>query len=506
MSQSWVGQRCYGNVRLVDTPCLRNVQHLDQLAWPMIAQMHTNGIAVDVPYLQSLDAKLAIRKSEIEEGIRLLADDIFPGFNPASSDQVADLVFNRLGLVPPGDPRKLGAKGGKGGKGNKGARYSTEDEVLSSMLKMHPVIGAVLDHREVSKLKSTYTGPIPKMVSPDGRLRTIFKATRTATGRLSSGNRSKGYPNLQNIPVRANWKLLFGDDHLNIRNAFMAAYNPVLNRRNVLVSVDLSQIEMRIAAHLSGDTAMQEIFHRGLDIHTKTACALFQLSIDRIDYLTRLSKKADKGTLTSAEMDEWARVKPEYDNFKRNQRAPAKNLGFGVLYGLTAEGLRANIMAEGGPELSIEECQRYVDGWFAAYPGIKDWMELQYYRARTHGMIWDMFGRVRLIPEVRSVLTDKVESGLRQSGNMPIQASAQGIIKLAMAELTPIVSYYQWFRSSGVVCLPLLQVHDELIFEVSPDIADEFKETCRYIMRNAVRLDVPVDSSADVAERWGDLK
>jgi DNA polymerase-1 len=345
------------------------------------------------------------------------------------------------------------------------------------------VVRTVLNYREIAKLRNTYTGPIPRLMTQwsDGRLRTVFKATRTATGRLSSGDRAKGYPNMQNIPVRGEWGKL-------VRMAFLAAPG------NVLVGADLSQIEMRMAAHLSGDNAMCEIFRQGLDIHNKTACALFKLAVDRINYL---EAKAQDDGLTPEEAKEWK-------HFRSNQRAPAKNLGFGVLYGLTAEGLRANIMAEGGPELSLEECEKYIAEWFAAYPGIKEWMELQYSRARRYGMVWDLVGRIRPIPDIKSQLQEKMSNGLRDAGNMPVQSGAQAVIKLAMAELTPIVLYYQSFKD--VTCLPLLQIHDELISECSRNISEEFAYTCRNVMRNAVELIVPVDSSADIAERWGELK
>jgi len=469
MVPHWVGQKCFGGVRLVDSPSLSNVARLDRMAWPMIAQMHRHGIRIDVPYLLDLDSKFSVREAEIVDEIRLWTNDIYPGFSPGSPDQVANLLFERMELKPPGDPRKL-----------KSGRYTTEDEVLASMVNLHPVIKSIQDFREITKLRSTYTGPLPLLVGADGRLRTVFKATRTTTGRLSSGDRKQGLPNLQNIPIRGDYGKL-------IRNAFVGS------RGTKLVGGDLSQIEMRIAAHLSGDQAMQQIFIQGLDIHNRTACALFKLSIERINYL---AQKNESKTLTPEEAAEWK-------NFKQNQRAPAKNLGFGVLYGLTAPGLRANIMAEGGPELSEEECQKYIDAWFDAYPGIRDWMEEQYRRAKAEEMVWDMFGRTRLIPEVRSVIPAKVNEGLREAGNMPIQASAQGVIKLVMGEVYNLVTYYQ---SQQYLVLPLLQIHDELIFEVQDDLAEDFGHEVRYVMQNAVRLDVPVDSSSDVAEKWGEMK
>ena len=460
----------YNGVRIVDAPCPQNAMRIDMGAMPMVEEMHRRGIRVDAPYLRDLDAKLAARQRDIELDIDGLVGSEFPGFMPSSPDQVAVLLFGKMGLVPPGKLRRV-----------KSGRVSTEDEVLSSMVAMHPVVGKILDHREVAKLRSTYTGPIPAMVRGDGRLYTIFKMTRTDTGRLACGDRKAGYPNLQNIPVRGDWGPL-------VRNGFIAS--PGMR----LLSADLSQIEMRLAAYMSGDKAMTQIFLEKLDIHNRTACALFKLAIDRIDYL---AAKDAAGTLTGEEAKEWK-------NFKRTQRAPAKNLGFGVLYGLTAQGLQANIMAEGGPKIEVEECQRYIDEWFRAYPGIKDWMDTQYLRARVCGCVWTLFGRTRRIPGMQSQARDVVSESLRQAGNMPIQGTAGDLLKLIMAELRNIVIYYQSFPS--VRLWPLLQVHDELIFEASPDIANDFASETRYVMQNVLRGQLgPVDSSADVGERWGDL-
>ena len=461
----------YNGVRIVDAPCPANVMRIDMGAMPMVEEMHRRGIRVDVPYLRDLDGKLAARQRDIELDIDGLVGSDYPGFMPSSPDQVAILLFGKMGLVPPGKLRRV-----------KSGRVSTEDEVLSSMVAMHPVVGKILDHREVAKLRSTYTGPIPTMVRADGRLYTIFKMTRTDTGRLACGDRKQGYCNLQNIAVRGEWGPL-------VRNGFIAS--PGMR----LLSVDLRQIEMRLAAYMSVDSAMTGIFLNGLDIHNRTACALFKLDIERIDYL---AARDDAGTLEGEEAAEWK-------NFKRTQRAPSKNLGFGILYGLTAQGLQANIMAEGGPKIEVEECQRYIDEWFRAYPGIKTWMELQYQRARMTGMVWTLFGRTRRIPGVMSMARDLVSEADRQAGNMPIQGTAGDLLKLIMAEMIPIVEYYGSFPS--VRLWPLLQVHDELIFECSPDIVDDFAHETRFVMQNVLRGQLgPVDSSADIGERWGSLK
>jgi DNA polymerase-1 len=478
-------------IRLIDSPCLPNVRRIDACAIPMLDQMHANGIAVDLPSFKTLEAKLSARLGEIESDAEVLVGSEWKGylsatgqpyapFSPTSGDQVAELLFECLGLKAPGKEKWTKKK----------TRLSTEDEVLSSMLTLHPIVGTIADHREISKLLTTYVLPMPGMVGEDGRLRTVFKPNRARTGRLACGDRRQGKPNLQNIPVRGEW----GKE---VRNCFVARWP---GKRTVLVSMDLSQIEMRLAAWLADDYAMARIFVEGLDIHNRTACALFGLAVERINCL---AAKDAAGTLDKAEAAEWKA-------FKHTYRLPAKTLGFGVLYGVTARGLQMQILAAGGPTLTEDECQRYIDAWFAAYPGIRAWMQLQYQRARRFGMVWTAFGRPRLIPEAMADSEHKRSEGDREAGNHGVQGTAGDVLKVIIGEIAPVVESYQCYRD--VVCLPLLQIHDELVFEVSTDIASEFVEWGQTIMRTAVPLimsngtRVPVESSGDMAERWGELK
>ena len=486
--------RLSSGVRIIDRPCLANVRLIDRLCFPLLDQMHANGILLDAAHFATLEGKLRVRLQEIELDIDALVATEWATylrslnrpsapFSPTSPDQVAELLFTVLRLRPPGKAR--GVKGG--------SRLSTEDEVLSSMLSLHPIVGLILDHREIAKLLSTYVVKMPLLVGEDGRLRTVFKPNRARTGRLACGDRTQGKPNLQNIPVRGDW----GKE---VRNGFIAGINPANGKRNVLASLDLSQIEMRLAAYLSGDKAMAQIFIEALDIHNRTACALFSLAIDRINYLA--AQDAAK-LLTPAESAEWK-------HFKHAYRLPAKTLGFGVLYGVTARGLQAQILAAGGPLLTEQECEHYIAAWFAAYPGIALWMQEQYLRARTWDMVWTMFGRPRLLLELRAHSAYKQAEGEREAGNTPIQGSAGDMLKIIMGDLTPVVEGFQHYHDE--VCLPLLQIHDELIFELSTGIASEFVAWGREIMRTAVPLicdngvRIPVESSGDIAERWGDLK
>ena len=475
--------RLYGGVFFVDSPSYANTERLDLGCMPIIDMMHANGILVDKPHFDDvLRTKLEYQKRVFTEEAQILVGNQAPNLKLSSPPQVAHVLYELLGLVPPGKPKRT-----------KDGLYSTDDEVLSSMTKMHPFVETVINFREVNTLLNNFVLPIPRIVQGDGRLRTIFKNTRTATGRLSSGDRSQGFLNLQNIPVRGEWGTM-------IRNGFIAG------RGNVLVSMDMSQVEMRIAAHMAAyyfqDMSMAQVFWNGWDIHDRTAAAMFKLAIERINEL-RAKAEEEERTKTRILTEE---EKKEWQVFKRDQRAPAKNLGFGILFGLTAEGLQRNILAEGGAYFTVEECQQYIDKWFAAYPGIKQWMEMTFARLRQYGMCWDLFGRTALKPAVRSVLQDKVSEAEREAANMPVQGTAQGLIKLAMAEITPIVLYFQSFPSE--TCLPLIQIHDELVFECSRTIAQDLAHMGQEIMRGADRgqLLVPIDSSASLGDRMGELK
>jgi DNA polymerase-1 len=492
-------RRLFGGVLFpCDYPNLANARLLDRMMLPMVAQMHRHGILISPSHFHKLDAKLGEKQAELESSIQALIGSEWreytrtsegskwagKPFQPGSPDQVAYLLFGALELQIQGKPPRV-----------KSGRISTDDDVLSAIKNQHPAVELVLDHREVVKLRTTYTGVLPNLVDPDRRLRTVFKPTRTTTGRLASGDRKSGKPNLQNIPIRSSLLIDLEDGHgplpagKQIRNGFISGDG------NVLVSMDLSQIEMRVACYLSGCEKMRLVFILGQDIHTQTAIALFRLVPEEVLELLAAEKAGSLTPWQDAALKE----------FKRRYRLPAKNLGFGILYGQTAKGLQAKIMAEGGPFIEEAECQSYIDRWFAVYWEIRLWLEEQYRRIRQYLMVWTMFGRPRLIMGAKSTLQDKQNDADREAGNSPIQGSAGDMLKLDMGELTPVADYYQSYP--GNVCWPVSTVHDELIFEVSSNIAAEFAEMGRRIMMTSCPLgDVPVDSSADMAHRWGDIK
>jgi DNA polymerase I len=466
----------YGGVEYRDYPDPDNVHKLDTNILPIVHSMENVGIRVDLPLLQSVANDIRVRQVEIVSTIPSVIGDyqytkiqrkktkagttfitVREPFNINSPDMVAQLLFHEL-KVQGNTPVELTASR---------KRESTADDILDPFMKSHPIVPLIAEYRELEKIAGTYAEPLQLMADSDSRIHTRFNPTVASTGRLASSS-----PNLMNIPVRSK----IGK---RIRDAFIARPGCVL------LSNDLSQIEMRWAAHGSGDENMIMVFWEGRDIHTQTACRVF----DR-DYSYVVAQE----TLDPA----W------YKNWKATERAPSKNLGFGVLYGLTPPGLKRNIFNESGGKVdwTEEKCATFIEKFFTVYPGLNGFIDLQHRRCMRYGMCWDAFGRPRLVPEGKSCHKRIKNEGLRKAGNHYEQSSAQGTIKLAMAELIPI--YVD--MNSSFTCVPLLQVHDELISEVDKYYARDVAYEISKVMSNASPLDVPVESSSDFGERWGDLK
>jgi DNA polymerase-1 len=270
-----------------------------------------------------------------------------------------------------------------------------------------------------------------------------------------------------------------------IRNAFIA------DPGYVLLSSDYSQIEMVWAAHRSQDPTMMSVFINGEDLHLRTTCNVFNLDYDvtAARYFGVESKK-----LTSPEDISW------YKYTKQFQRLPCKTVGFGVLYGQTPEGLQSSLASE-GIHWTIEECTIFIESkFFEVYPGLKIMLEEDYRFARRYGMICDDFGRVRLVPEAKSTLSWISSEGTRKAGNHPEQSSSQASIKIAMARLMPILN-----KLGPSIARALLQIHDQLIFEVKESFVQEMAGIMREEMELATPLTIPVRASSDIGYRWGDL-
>ena len=326
----------------------------------------------------------------------------------------------------------------------KGGAYTTGAEVLEELRGAHPVIDPILEFRQLGKLKSTYIDALPAMINPrTGRVHTSFNQTKTATGRLSSSD-----PNLQNIPIRTS----LGRE---IRESFIAPSG------HVLVSADYSQIDLRALAHLSQDASLLEAFHRDEDIHTATAGRLFNVSLEGV----------------TGEM-----------------RRLAKTVNFGVIYGMSEYGL------EQRTDLSREESARFIEAYFERYPGVTKYLEATKQQARQKGYVQTILGRRRLIPEINSANRQVRQAAERMAINMPVQGTSADIIKVAMINLD------REMAKRGLKSRMLLQVHDELVFEVPEAELAEMRELAPSIMSTAIALSVPVKVDVKSGQNWGELK
>lgn len=459
--------RLFGGIHLLDRPSPANILRVDLLSLPLISQMQSNGIYLNPTALSQLSNELALKLSTLNSQIQ---SHCHSQFNPASPDQVANLLFQDLHLEPPASTRKTPT----------GKRLTVDDDTLSAMVDQHPVIQLLREWREAGKLKSTYVDALPLMVGADGRIHTTFRNTQARTGRLTSEA-----PNLQNIPQRT-------EEGRRVRGAFQS--DPRYRGNTILASIDLSQIEMVVAAHLSQDHSMMDVFWTGKDIHLKTVCGVFGYDYSLLEVNW---KKHKKGKLEGPEEEEMRSI-------EMDKRLPLKQVSFGVLFGQSPVGVQMSILGTGGPFIPVDKCEGYIEDWFGVYPKVRDWMNIQHQRARRYGMVWTICGRSRLIPGVKSALRGVVNEALRQCVNTPIQGSAADILKVGIAEITPLVEYFQGFKDE--VCLPLLQVHDELIFELSMGIKDDFLGMAKPLIETAVPLSVPVRSSMATGNSWQDLK
>ncbi|MCX8012658.1 MAG: DNA polymerase I [Desulfobacterota bacterium] len=318
--------------------------------------------------------------------------------------------------------------------------FSTSLEVLNKLAKIHELPALVLEYRSLTKLKSTYIEVLPKLISPaTGRIHTTFGQTATATGRLSSSN-----PNLQNIPIRGKW----GE---KIRQAFVA------DEGFYLVSADYSQIELRIMAHLSGDEKLKAAFFQDEDIHTRTASEIFQIPPEKV---------------TPA------------------MRREAKVINFGVIYGMTQMGLAEEL------GISRTEAKKYIENYFQKYAGVKNYIDTTLTKVREQGYTTTIFGRIRYLPEIDSPNRTVREFAERVAINTPIQGSAADIIKIAMLRID------RQIREKKLNARMILQIHDELLFEVNENNLSSFIPLIKEEMEGAVNLNVPIKAKVGFGKNW----
>jgi DNA polymerase I len=393
----------------------------------VLADMESEGVAIDVPYLKAMQDELGGQLAAIESEVEQVAGQ---KFNLNAPQQLAKVLFEDLRL-PVGKRTKTG--------------YSTDADTLEALREKHPIVGLILEHRQLSKLKSTYVDALPQIVDPlSGRVHTSFGQASTATGRLSSSN-----PNLMNIPIRTE----LGQ---RIRRAFKAG-----RPDHVMVSADYSQIELRIAAHLSGDPKLLGAFAAGQDIHTATAAAVFKIPIESVD---------------------------------PNQRRLAKVANFGSIYGQGEYGLSQQLGITG------DVAREFLGQYWATYARLKEYLDEVRRRAREEGSVVSATGRRRSIPDLRSPNFQLRGAAERMAINFPMQSLAADIIKIAMVRLQREI------EADNIEGRMLLQVHDELLFEVPESEVDQFAEKVPRIMTGAYELETGIEVETKVGPNWADMK
>ncbi len=389
----------------------------------VLAEMQNTGFMVDRMALSSFGESLT-------GSIDALRDEIYKQaggeFNINSPKQLGEVLFERL-MLPAGRKTKTG--------------WSTNADVLEKLRGKHPIIEMILDYRMLTKLKSTYADGLLKLIDPDGRIRTNFQMTVTATGRLSSTE-----PNLQNIPVR---KELGGQ----IRKMFIASEG------KVLVDADYSQIELRLLAHISGDEHMQAAFMSGEDIHRVTASQVFNTPLSEVTSL---------------------------------QRSRAKAVNFGIVYGISSWSLAQDI------GVFPNEAKAYMDAYLEKYSGVREYMKIIVEKAKAEGYVKTLYNRRRGLPELKSSNFNTRSFGERVALNMPIQGTAADIIKLAM------VNVYNRLKAEGLESKLILQVHDELICECPEHEAQRVAELLSEEMSGAAKLSVPLTVDAKIGHSWAE--
>lgn len=365
------------------------------------------------------------------------------GFNPGSGDQLAKLLYDQLGLARGKNLRKTKATD------KKPSRYKTDAKTLKKLIGSHPIIDLTKQWKEVKDLATKYTGVLPSLVNGDGRIHAKISMIRVP----HSGRLAISQPNLMAQPSKT-------EDGLRIRNCYVAppGYK--------LVAIDQSQIEVRVMAHVSQDEQLLWAFRNDIDIHTASAMAAFRL--------------------------------PTADMVQPRQRKAAKAVTFGVIYGISGKGL-AETIGDGWTE---NQCDNMIYGWFQIYMGVKQYIENVITHVKRYGWIEDLHGRRTRFPDIKSAYSDIREAAGRKAVNQTIQGGAQGIIKQSMVDMTPIVM--EWKRWDLVH--PLLQIHDELLFEVREDFIDVMVPVVMYYMENAVKLSIPTTVECKVGERWGSMK
>jgi DNA polymerase-1 len=400
-------------------------ENLEMPLVEILARMEKEGVKINKTVLRGISEKIDKRVEKLEKEIQKMAG---VEFNVNSNVQLREVLYEKM-KIPTADIKK-----GKTG-------YSTASPELQKIKSLHPVIEKIEEYRELFKLKTTYLDTLPNMTDKDSRLHTTFNQAVTTTGRLSSSD-----PNLQNIPIRTDLGQM-------IRTAFEA------EQGYQLVRADYSQIELRIAAHLSGDVRMITTFLEGEDIHTATAARVNKIDLDKV------SKK---------------------------MRSAAKALNFGIIYGMSTYGFSQSAGVD------HEEAREFIRKYFANYPQVAQFLEEVKTSAREHGFVETEMGRRRYIPEINSTNAMLRNQADRMAVNMTIQGLAADIIKLAMLAADKLI------REKYSEVRMVLQIHDELLFEVPEPQAEKFAKDIKAEMENVYNMSVPLIADVKIGDNWGE--
>lgn len=391
----------------------------------VLTEMEFEGVRIDTESLAELSILLEKESQEIEKKVYELAG---VRFNLASPKQLGDVLFEKLKLDPKAKKTKTG-------------QYATGEEILSKMANEHPIAEAILDFRQMVKLKSTYVDALPTMINPKtGRIHTTYNQFVAATGRLSSIN-----PNLQNIPIRT-------ARGREIRKAFVPR-----DENHVLLSADYSQIELRLMAAFSQDESMLEAFRNGRDIHATTAAKIFKVPLEEV---------------TS------------------DMRRKAKTANFGIIYGISPFGLAQRLSIPRG------EAKEIIDAYFAEFPAVKGYMDGAIEKARKDEFVETILGRRRYLRDINSRNMTMRNFAERNAINAPLQGSAADLIKVAM------IHVYEWMKKENLKSKMILQVHDELVFDAHKDEVELLQKNIPGLMSNAIKLAVPIEVEVGVGTDW----
>jgi len=415
---------------LINNSAIKLFDEIEMPLIPVLADMEMTGIALNIDFLNKISTELLARMIEIEKSV---FEQVGEPFNINSTQQLSNAIFNRLKLSPPEGTRRTDS-----------GFYSTSAEVLEALRGQNPVVDLLLEYRELSKLKSTYVDALPLQVNPrTGRIHTSYNQAGSVTGRIASSD-----PNLQNIPIRT-------ELGRQVRQAFIAANNLTL------LSVDYSQVELRIAAHMSNDEALLAAFRADQDIHTATAAAILGTTLDKVT---------------------------------KEQRRNAKAINFGLLYGMSAFGLTRS------SDLTLAEAEDFVEAYFKQFPGVKNYLDNIRRVAAKQGYVETLLGRRRYFPGLKSGGNPATRAREeREAINAPIQGTAADIMKLAMIRVDSAL------KAAGLKGRMLLQVHDELVIECPQNELQETSRIARTMMENAYNLVIPLKTEARYGQDWGNL-